>query len=93
MKRKGTDSRQVCVLVIGACLPFMEGSAPFEHIGRVGYTLLLLNGLLAFALNVVGVFLIDSAGSLVLTLSGVLKVSLLSFLNMATSQPFVQSRI
>ena len=52
----------------------MEGTAPFENLFKVGWGLLLANGVLAFMLNVVGMFLIDSAGSLVLTLSGVLKV-------------------
>jgi hypothetical protein len=54
----------------------MEGCAPFENINRVGATILILNGLIAFCLNIAGVFLIDSAGSLVLTLSGVGKVSI-----------------
>lgn len=40
----------------------------------VGIPLLLLNGVVAFGLNVAGVFLIGAAGSLVLTLSGILKV-------------------
>lgn len=63
--------------MIGACIPIMEGLAPFREIDKVGIPLLLLNGLVAFALNVAGVFLIDSAGSLVLTLSGVFKDILL----------------
>jgi hypothetical protein len=58
---------QICVVLISACLPFTEGLAPFQQLDRVGVPLLLVNGLVAFALNVVG--------SLVLTLSGVLKVS------------------
>jgi hypothetical protein len=53
----------------------MEGAAPFNNLGRVGAPLLFINGLVALCLNVAGVFLIDSVGSLVLTLAGVGKVS------------------
>lgn len=53
----------------------MEGLAPFHNLHRVGAPILIVNGAIAFCLNVAGVFLIDSAGSLVLTLSGVGKVS------------------
>lgn len=63
--------------MIGFCVPIMEGSAPFQSLYKVGIVTLLFNGLLAFSLNVAGVFLIDSAGSLVLTLSGVFKDILL----------------
>lgn len=35
--------------------------------------MLLLNGIFAFSLNIAGVFLVQSAGSLVLTVSGVFK--------------------
>lgn len=55
----------------------MEGGAPLANIQNVGYPFLLANGLVAFSLNIAGVFLIDSAGSLVLTLSGVCKDILL----------------
>jgi len=54
--------------------PWMEGSAAFDDLPNVGIPILALSGGLAFALNVAGVYLIHSAGSLVLTLSGVLKV-------------------
>ena len=53
----------------------MEGALPFVLLSRIGIVTLLLNGVVAFSLNIAGVFLIDSAGSLVLTLSGVFKVS------------------
>jgi hypothetical protein len=54
--------------------PLMEGTAAFDDLPNVGIPILALSGGLAFALNVAGVYLIHSAGSLVLTLSGVLKV-------------------
>jgi hypothetical protein len=76
------------VVLIGICLPFMEGSAPFENLYKVGWPLLLANGILAFLLNVVGMFLIDVAWSLVLTLSGVLKVrGLFTFIRVHTTDP------
>jgi hypothetical protein len=63
------------VVLIGIVMPVMEGSAPWLLLlDRVGIPTLLLNGAVAFALNIAGVFLIDSAGSVVLTLSGVFKV-------------------
>lgn len=55
-------------------LPFTEGLAPFRELSRISFPVIAFNGLIAFSLNVVGAMLIDSAGSLVLTLSGVLKV-------------------
>jgi hypothetical protein len=64
----------VCFVLISLCLPIMEGMAPFRALGDVGAMTLLANGIIAFSLNIAGVFLINSAGSLVLTLSGVFKV-------------------
>ena len=61
--------------MISCFLPISEGLAPFHELYRVGAPMLVVNGLVAFSLNVAGVFLIDSAGSLVLTLSGVTKVN------------------
>jgi hypothetical protein len=56
-------------------MPVVEGAEPWLYVlDRVGIPLLLVNGALAFALNIAGVLLIDSAGSVVLTLSGVCKV-------------------
>jgi hypothetical protein len=70
------DIEQFCVALIGSAMPFMEGSAPLTHLQeRVGLSTLLLNGAVAFALKIAGVLLIDSAGSVVLTLSGVFKVN------------------
>jgi hypothetical protein len=52
----------------------MEGLAPFQALPKVGASILIINGVWSFAINVAGVYLIHSAGSLVLTLSGILKV-------------------
>jgi hypothetical protein len=71
----------------------MEGLAPLYSLHKVGLFTLLFNGLVAFSLNVAGVFLIDSAGSLVLTLSGVFKDILLitfSVLLLGSSITFTQ---
>ncbi|KAI9633697.1 triose-phosphate transporter family-domain-containing protein [Dioszegia hungarica] len=83
----------VCLGLISICLPFMEGAAPFHNLHRVGAPILIVNGMIAFCLNVAGVFLIDSAGSLVLTLSGVGKDVLLICLAwlMGSSITFVQT--
>lgn len=71
---KLAEAEQICVILISGCLPFFEGLTPFHNIQNIGIHILLLNGLHAFALNVAGIFLIDSAGSLVSTLSGIVKV-------------------
>jgi len=55
----------------------MEGTAPFRDFDKLGFIHLSLNGALAFGLNIAGVFLIEAAGSVVLTLSGVVKDVLL----------------
>ena len=65
---------QLCFVMIAFLQPWMEGTAAFDDLPNVGIPILALSGGLAFALNVAGVYLIHSAGSLVLTLSGVLKV-------------------
>ncbi|KAM7201727.1 Triose-phosphate Transporter family domain containing protein [Naviculisporaceae sp. PSN 640] len=49
----------------------------FADLGRTGYGLLLLNAVVAFMLNVAGVFLIGKTSSLVMTLTGILKNILL----------------
>ncbi|RSH82204.1 hypothetical protein EHS25_006137 [Saitozyma podzolica] len=68
----------ICVVIIGMIMPVVEGAEPWLYVlDRVGIPLLLVNGALAFALNIAGVLLIDSAGSVVLTLSGVCKDILL----------------
>ncbi|GFZ48365.1 LOW QUALITY PROTEIN: hypothetical protein JCM24511_06113 [Saitozyma sp. JCM 24511] len=69
---------EICVVIIGMIMPVVEGAEPWLYVlDRVGIPLLLVNGALAFALNIAGVLLIDSAGSVVLTLSGVCKDILL----------------
>jgi len=55
----------------------MEGTAPFKDFEKIGTIHLFLNGALAFGLNIAGVFLIEAPGSVVLTLSGVVKDVLL----------------
>ncbi|GFZ52447.1 hypothetical protein JCM24511_10220 [Saitozyma sp. JCM 24511] len=65
---------KVCFVFIAIALPFLEGARPFEALPNLGWHILLLNGLVAFALNVSSVLLIRSSGSVVSSLSGVLKV-------------------
>jgi drug/metabolite transporter (DMT)-like permease len=68
----------VCAGLNMLLIPFFEGSAPFyEVFDKVGLPLLIVNASTALALNVAVVFLIGSASSLVLTLSGVVKDILL----------------
>lgn len=80
--------------MIGLCIPIMEGLAPLYDLHKVGLPIMLLNGLLAFSLNVAGVFLIDSAGSLVLTLSGVFKdILLITFSVVLMGSPITGTQI
>jgi hypothetical protein len=65
---------QLCFVVIAILQPILEGPEAWAHLQNVGISTTLISGGLAFALNIAGVYLIHSAGSLVLTLSGVLKV-------------------
>ena len=65
---------QICFILIGLCVPAFEGSEPLRAVARIGVTTFLLNGTIAFSLNIAGAYLIQSAGSLVLSLSGILKV-------------------
>ncbi|MBW0562169.1 hypothetical protein O181_101884 [Austropuccinia psidii MF-1] len=68
----------VCAALNALLIPIYEGSAPFSQaLTTLGPIILLTNASAAFALNVAVVFLIGSASSLVLTLSGVLKDVLL----------------
>jgi len=55
----------------------MEGMAPYRDFNKIGLLHLFLNGAVAFGLNIAGVYLIEAAGSVVLTLSGVVKDVLL----------------
>ena len=68
---------QVCSIINACFIPFTEGLAPFREALRVGPLIMLSNAGVAFGLNVAAVFLIGAAGGLVLTLAGVVKVSLL----------------
>lgn len=68
----------VCATLNALLIPIYEGTAPFNQaLTKLGPMILLTNASVAFALNVAVVFLIGSASSLVLTLSGVLKDVLL----------------
>ncbi|KAK8846592.1 hypothetical protein IAR55_005678 [Kwoniella newhampshirensis] len=67
----------VCMVLIAIAQPFMEGSTPFHLLHRLGFWTFAFNGLMAFSLNFASVFLIESAGSVVLSLSGVVKDILL----------------
>ncbi|GFZ50579.1 hypothetical protein JCM24511_08336 [Saitozyma sp. JCM 24511] len=71
----------VCLAAIAFEFPFLEGSGPFRALPSLGWPILLANGLLSFALNVASVLLIRSSGSVVSSLSGVLKDIILIFLS------------
>lgn len=61
----------VCAFLNACLIPFFEGTAPFKVVlERVGIPILILNATTALCLNIAVVFLIGSASSLVLTLSG-----------------------
>ena len=85
----------VCAFLNACLIPFFEGSAPFYVVlDRVGIPILILNASTALCLNIAVVFLIGSASSLVLTLSGVLKDILLvagSVLIMGSTVSFTRS--
>lgn len=65
----------ICSIINACFLPFTEGLAPFRELARIGPLILFTNAATAFGLNVAAVFLIGTAGGLVLTLAGVFKVS------------------
>ncbi|CAD6572192.1 MAG: hypothetical protein TREMPRED_000471 [Tremellales sp. Tagirdzhanova-0007] len=67
----------VCAIINACFIPFTEGLAPFRELLRIGPLIMLSNAAVAFALNVAAVFLIGTAGGLVLTLAGVFKDILL----------------
>ena len=61
----------VCAFLNACLIPFFEGITPFEVVlDLVGLPILILNATTALLLNIAVVFLIGSASSLVLTLSG-----------------------
>jgi hypothetical protein len=64
----------LCTVLNGlACLFFEYGDMPVGTIANVGSGVLLANGLVAFSLNLAVVYLVKNAGSLVLTLGGIVK--------------------
>jgi hypothetical protein len=65
----------VCAALNFTILVIREGYLPLENIRLVGAPILLTNAMVAFCLNVAAVFLIGAASGLVLTLAGVLKVT------------------
>ncbi|KAG0142198.1 hypothetical protein CROQUDRAFT_243341 [Cronartium quercuum f. sp. fusiforme G11] len=68
----------VCAVLNAILIPIHEGKAPFEQaLNTLGPVILLTNAGVAFCLNIAVVFLIGSASSLILTLSGVVKDLLL----------------
>ncbi|KAG7530729.1 hypothetical protein FFLO_04837 [Filobasidium floriforme] len=67
----------ICAIINACFVPFTEGWAPFLAFPKIGFTIMGLNALNAFLLNVAAVFLIGAAGGLVLTLAGVFKDILL----------------
>jgi hypothetical protein len=58
----------ICAIINACFVPFTEGWAPFLAFPKIGFTIMGLNALNAFLLNVAAVFLIGAAGGLVLTL-------------------------
>lgn len=73
----------VCAVCIGAaCLIFEAGDLPLERMQTTDFMgILLVNGLVAFTLNVAVVMLISNTSALVLTLAGIFKDILLVFLS------------
>lgn len=68
----------VCATLNALLIPLYEGKAPFQQaLSVLGPAILITNAGVAFCLNIAVVFLIGSASSLVLTLSGVVKDLLL----------------
>ena len=65
----------VCAIINLLIIPFTEGLEPFYQLKDLGGAVLVSNAAVAFLLNVAAVFLVGVASSLVLTLSGVFKVS------------------
>ena len=65
----------VCAIINLFFLPFTEGLEPFYQLKDLGVLVLVSNAAVAFLLNVAAVFLVGVASGLVLTLSGVFKVS------------------
>ena len=75
----------LCCLFIGvACLVFEARELPWERMLQTEFILVMLvNGLVAFTLNVAVVLLIGNTSALVLTLAGIAKDILLVMLSVA----------
>jgi drug/metabolite transporter (DMT)-like permease len=75
----------VCSLFIGLCCIFFEGNElPFDRMYSQDFIIImLLNGMVAFTLNVAVVLLISNTSPLTLTLAGVIKDILLVVLSVA----------
>lgn len=75
----------VCALFIGiACCYFEAKDLPFERFSDPTFlSVLLINGLVSFTLNVAVVLLISNTSALVLTLAGIVKDILLVILSVA----------
>lgn len=95
---RGTDAGfQVCAGFNALLIPIFEGYAPFQEVlTTVGAPILIMNASTALLLNIAVVFLIGSASSLVLTLSGVIKDILLvggSVIILGSTVTFTQVRL
>jgi drug/metabolite transporter (DMT)-like permease len=67
-----------------ACFAFESNALPYERIVQYDFIMILLiNGLLAFSLNVAVVYLISNTSALTLTLAGIVKDILLVLLSVA----------
>lgn len=73
----------LCSVFIGIlCMFFEFSSLPWERMQTTDFLLIMLiNGLVAFTLNVAVVLLISNTSALVLTLAGIIKDILLVFLS------------
>lgn len=73
----------LCFAFIGvACIYFEGQDLPFERMQTADFLIILLiNGIVAFTLNVAVVLLISNTSALVLTLAGIIKDILLVFLS------------
>jgi len=74
----------LCLIFVGtACLVFEAQSLPWERFASMEFIfVLILNGMVAFTLNIAVVMLIGNTSALVLTLAGIFKDLLLVFLSM-----------
>ena len=73
----------LCLLLVSAAFLIFEATSfPFERLQSLEFlAVLLVNGLVAFSLNVAVVLLIGNTSALVLTLAGIIKDLMLAFLS------------